>query len=244
MTVKIHAWLAKQLPISRREAEKRVASGLVMVDGKRAEIGQIICGDEVISMSGEVIKAESVERRLLLMHKKVGWVCSSAPQNGQESVFDHFPKLNSGKWILVGRLDLNTSGLLLVTNDGYLANCFAHPSSGFVRKYLVRVSGEIKPAMRKELLGGVKLEDGMSAFDSIRSKVGSSKTGTNRWYQVTLTEGKNRIVRRLMAAMGLSVSRLVRVAFGPFVLEKGLRPGHYEEVEAKWLEQLIKKQQW
>lgn len=234
--MRIHVWLAKQMNVSRREAEKWVLSGEVRVDGVIAKVGHKLEGSERIMVRGRTVDFQHVQPKLLALHKPVGYECSQKPQSGL-SVFELLPVLKTGKWILVGRLDLNTSGLLLVSTDGQLANELSHPSKGFKREYLVRVNGEISPKNMQALKNGIALEDGMAKCDGV--KIHKRSQGVNHWYQITMSEGRNRIVRRLMSAVGLEVSRLVRVRFGPVKLEKALGVGKTQEVDIEWIKRFM-----
>ena len=240
---RIHAWLAKQGVASRRASELLVRSQEVLINGKLAVIGQPVDGSDRVVVSGKLIVPKQSQTRLLMFHKKVGWVCSRKPQDKQVSIFDFLPKLNTGRWILVGRLDINTSGLILVTNDGQLANHLTHPSSGFLREYLVRVNGVIDQECASRLTSGVRLEDGRASFQVLKPQ-GKSKKGTNHWYRVGVSEGKNRLVRRLFESQRFEVSRLMRVAFGPFVLPKTVAVGQNAEYSATWIDQFRAKRGW
>ena len=165
--------------------------------------------------------------RVLVYHKPVGEVCTRNDPEGRETIFKHLPRLVSGRWITIGRLDLNTSGLLLITTDGDLANRMMHPSHQVEREYAVRVLGEVDADTIKRLKDGVELEDGPAHFDVI-SKAGGD--GANQWYHVILHEGRNREVRRLWESQGVQVSRLMRVRYGPVSLPRGQKPGRWEEL--------------
>lgn len=238
--MRIHAWLAKHTDLSRRSAEDEVKEGNVKIDNKIAAIGQKVDSASTITLNGKIIRHVTIDRQLIALHKPVGYVCSRKPQDKQLSIYDLLPKLTSGKWILVGRLDINTSGLILATTDGVLANALAHPSNGYQKEYIVRVSQELTPDKIMLLKSGVMLEDGMASVDAIKPHKHTSK-GINAWYSLTITEGRNRIVRRLMAEMGISVSRLIRVRFGKVKLDKALATGHYQVIDSKWVNQIMDK---
>jgi 23S rRNA pseudouridine2605 synthase len=157
-----------------------------------------------------------------LYHKPPGEICSRSDPQGRPTIFEHLPRLAQGRWIGVGRLDFQTSGLLLLTNDGELANCLMHPSAGLVREYSVRVLGEVSEVALKKLRRGIELDDGVAKFDRVEFAGGE---GSNRWYTVAVSEGRNRLVRRLWEAAGLRVSRLIRIGFGPMRLSRSLRAG-------------------
>lgn len=177
-----------------------------------------------------------VAPRVIMYYKPEGEVCTRNDPEGRPTVFKRLPKLKDGRWVSVGRLDINTTGLLLFTDDGELANRLMHPSSQVEREYAVRVRGRVSDDVAKRLVSGVRLEDGMARFEHIMSSGGS---GSNAWYHVVLTEGKNRIVRRLFESQELTVSRLMRVRYGPIMLGSRLRAGHVSEVTGKLLQSLI-----
>lgn len=232
--MRIHAWLGKYTSLSRRDAEKKVEEGSVTIDGKTAVIGQKVQGHEVIRVDLKRISSVTTEDILLALNKPEGYECSRKPQGTDLSVYDLLPNIKVGKWILIGRLDINTSGLLLVTNNGALANKLAHPSNGYEREYLVRINGELTHGEITDLKKGVMLEDGIAKCHRITEHRGTK--GVNRWYKIVMKEGRNRIVRRLMEIIGLKVSRLIRVRFGPIKLEKALGVGSYQAVDSKIFE--------
>ena len=234
--MRIHVWLAKHTKLSRRKAEQYVADGRVQISGQVARIGQAVMASDLVYLDGQQIRSITVEPKLIALHKPVGYVCTTQPQEHQTSVYDLLPS-QSAKWILVGRLDVNTSGLLLVTTDGELANLLAHPSSNMEREYLVRVSGELDKSQQALLKKGVELEDGKAQVKRIKQH--GKPSGRNYWYELVLEEGRNRIVRRLMGYFDLQVSRLIRVRFGPIKLERQLGVGKYQEIDIKWLRQQI-----
>jgi 23S rRNA pseudouridine2605 synthase len=211
---------------SRRRIEEWIREGRVTVNGKPAELGQKVSGQERIVVDGRKINIKSGEQALaevMVYHKPVGEVCSRDDQQGRPTVFDALPKPHSGRWISVGRLDINTSGLLLFTTDGELAHRLMHPSQEIEREYAVRLLGEIDQPMLERLIKGVEMEDGPARFTAIEESGGS---GANRWFHVIIKEGRNREVRRLWESQGIKVSRLARVRYGPVVLERKLRRGH------------------
>jgi 23S rRNA pseudouridine2605 synthase len=236
--MRIHVWLAKHTNISRRKAEVLVQDGRVQIGGCIAQIGQKVEAVADVRVDGKIIRNITVDRQVLALHKPVGYVCSQSPQDQLPSVFDLLPKLSGGKWVLVGRLDVNTSGLLLVTTDGNLANKLAHPSHGFEREYLVRISQTLTQSMLDNLRGGVMLDDGEARVQKIQPH-GKPTQGANAWYMVILKEGRNRIVRRLMASQGVNISRLIRVRFGPIKLEKALNVGKYQTIDCAWIDQYL-----
>jgi 23S rRNA pseudouridine2605 synthase len=230
--MRIHVWLAKHTHLSRRKAEQYVADGRVLISGQIATTGQPVSVSDAVLLDGKRIRAISVEPKLIALHKPVGYVCTTEPESYQTSVYDLLPH-QTGKWILVGRLDVNTSGLLLVTTDGALANLLAHPSSNLEREYLVRVSGELTASMQTSLKEGVRLEDGNASVKRIKQH--GKPTGRNYWYELVLEEGRNRIVRRLMDYCDVQVSRLMRVRFGPIKLERQLGVGKHQEIDIQWM---------
>ena len=225
---------------SRRQIEQWIAAGRVTVDGKPAELGQKVSGRERISVDGKpvhVTVAGKTPPELLMYHKPVGEVCSRNDPEGRPTVFEALPRPRHGRWVSVGRLDINTSGLLLFSTDGELANRLMHPSREIEREYAVRVLGQVDAALLQRLVAGVELEDGVARFATVTDAGGS---GANRWYHVVIREGRKREVRRLWESQGLTVSRLSRVRFGPLVLERGLRQGRWRlltEPERKQLYQ-------
>ncbi len=216
---------------SRREIEHWIAAGLIHVDGKVARLGDRISPQSHVTLRGEPAPLGAVAKpriRALAYHKPVGEIVSRSDPEGRDTVFDHLPTMKTSRWIAVGRLDFNTSGLLLFTNDGELANRLMHPSYAIEREYAVRILGEVAPEILARLRKGVTLEDGIARFDDIVDAGGS---GANHWYHVLLREGRNREVRRLWESQGLRVSRLARVRYGPLALPRDLKPGRYRELE-------------
>ena len=216
---------------SRRDVEVWIAEGRVNVNGSVASLGQRVDSHDAITVDGHLIRreeaAESV-RRVLIYNKPEGEVCTRDDPEGRPTIFDRLPRLRTGRWINVGRLDINTTGLLLFTTDGELANRLMHPSREVEREYAVRVFGQVDENKLRDLSRGVQLEDGPAAFKTIKFTGGE---GINQWYNVTLTEGRNREVRRLWEAVGVQVSRLIRVRYGDILLPKGLPRGGYTELD-------------
>ncbi|MDP5032543.1 MAG: 23S rRNA pseudouridine(2605) synthase RluB [Paraglaciecola sp.] len=216
---------------SRREMETWIEQGRVSVNGKLATLGDRVENEDKVRVDGNLIshEQESVICRVLMYNKPEGELCSRKDPEGRPTVFDRLPTIKNGRWIAVGRLDLNTSGLLLFTNDGELANRLMHPKHEVEREYAVRVFGEVEPDHVKRLQKGVKLEDGVAKFTSIR-KLPTDEESLNSWYHVTLSEGRNREVRRMWESQGLQVSRLIRVRYGALELQKRLPQGGWIEL--------------
>lgn len=212
---------------SRRQVERWIREGRIVVNGKPAALGDQISGDERIYFDGRRIdvgrRAVESTHAHIAYYKPVGQVTTSSDTEGRKTVFSELPRLARGRWINVGRLDINTSGLIVFTTDGELAHRLMHPSYEISRQYAVRVLGELTDEQRKSLLEGVMLEDGPGRFEAIS---GPDGTGANRWYQVKLREGRNREVRRLFEAVGVVVSRLIRTDYGPVSLGKLRRGTH------------------
>ncbi len=215
---------------SRRELEEWIKSGRVKVNNQTAALGDRVSETDRISVDGKPVQqARLKERRsrVLVYHKPIGEVCTRSDPEGRDTIFNHLPRLASGRWITIGRLDLNTSGLLLITTDGDLANRMMHPSHQVEREYAVRVLGDVTADMLKRLKEGVELDDGPAHFDVV-AKAGGD--GANQWYHVILREGRNREVRRLWESQGVQVSRLMRVRYGAVSLPRGQRPGRWEDL--------------
>ena len=215
-------------------------SGRLQVNGQPAEPGQKATTDDRFELDGEqldVSAAAQVVRRVLIYNKPEGEVTTRKDPEGRPTVFDRLPRLKDQRWIAIGRLDINTTGLVLFTTDGELANRLMHPSSQIDREYAVRVFGEVDDAMQQRLLEGVLLDDGMAKFSDLAPAGGS---GINQWFHVTLMEGRNREVRRLWESQGVRVSRLKRVRYGPIFLPSRLTLGKWEELDQKGVDALSK----
>ena len=238
MAERLQKFLARMGLGSRRQIEDWIRQGRITVNGVPAQLGVSVNGAEKIGIDGKLIQVRAFgqQRRVLAYYKPVGEIASRHDPEGRTTIFEHLPPLRDGRWIVVGRLDLNTQGLLLITNDGELANRLMHPSSQVEREYAVRVLGEVTPDMLKRLREGVPLEDGLARFDEIREAGGD---GANHWYHVVLKEGRNREVRRLWESQGVAVSRLTRVRFGPVTLRRGLHPGHWDELDEERMTELL-----
>lgn len=225
---------------SRRMIEERVLRGEIEVDGRPAAIGDALGDGQTVKLDGRefVVRAVTHEGpRVLAYNKPEGEVTTMVDPEGRPTVFDKLPRLKGMRWIVVGRLDLNTAGLLLFTTDGELANRLMHPSREIEREYLCRVHGEVEESLLRKLEAGVQLEDGPAHFDEIEALEGGE--GTNRWYRVIIREGRQREVRRLWEAVGVEVSRLKRVRYGALELGKELKRGWYRELEAQEIADLL-----
>lgn len=241
MSEKIQKVLANAGLGSRRQIENWLRDGRISIDGKIATLGDRITSGVAIRVDGRevnLIKSHSKKSRVLLYHKPEGEICSRSDPEQRPTVFDHLPLLRHSRWITVGRLDFNTSGILLLTNDGELANRLMHPSSGIEREYAVRIQGEVTPAMIKKLKAGMTLEDGEAHFDEITDAGG---TGTNHWYHVLVKEGRNRLVRRLWESQGVKISRLIRIRFGNLTLPRLLKRGKWMDLETIEVDTLKKE---
>lgn len=215
---------------SRRELEGWITAGRIKVNNQVAKLGDRVSATDRISVDGDPVRQTRLSERrsrVLIYHKPIGEVCTRSDPEGRDTIFNHLPKLTSGRWITIGRLDLNTSGLLLITTDGDLANRMMHPSHQVEREYAVRVLGEVTADMLNNLKSGVELEDGPAHFDVVASAGGA---GANAWYHVILREGRNREVRRLWESQGVQVSRLMRVRYGAVSLPRGQKPGRWEDM--------------
>ena len=241
---KLQKILARAGQGSRRELEEVIAAGRVSVDGKIASLGDrvVLSSATKIRIDGHLINIIPTQKeicRVLMYYKPEGELCTRSDPEGRATVFDRLPRLTGSRWIAVGRLDINTSGLLLFTTDGELANRLMHPSREVEREYSVRVFGNVDEAMLQRLRKGVQLEDGPANFKQIKAVGG---TGINQWFDVTLTEGRNREVRRLWESQEVEVSRLIRIRYGNIKLEKSLPRGGWEEMgleQVNYLRELV-----
>jgi len=234
---KLHKVLAQAGLGSRLEMERTIAAGRLTVNNEVAHVGQRVQPGDIIKLDGKPvrIRIEPPSVRVLAYHKPAGEVVTHDDPQNRPTVFRRLPHLGQGKWQSVGRLDLNTEGLLLLTNSGDLANRLMHPRFGLEREYAVRVLGALTPEEKQQLLDGVMLEDGPAAFGSIDEGGGE---GANVWYRVTITEGRNREVRRIFEALGRAVSRLIRIRYGAMQLPRGLRRGAWLELDEKDIQAL------
>lgn len=225
---------------SRRELERWIADGRIRVDGQKATLGDRVEPGARIDVDGRPVKTTSLEapdRRVIAYHKPTGEVVTRADPEGRRTVFTRLPRVKGARWIAIGRLDINTAGLLLLTTDGELANRLMHPSYEIAREYAVRVYGRVDDATRQRLTQGVDLEDGRAAFDALVSI--DIDRAANEWYRVRLREGRNRLVRRLWESQDLQVSRLMRVQYGPIEMPSGLREGQFDELDASQMNMLL-----
>ncbi len=237
-TPKLHKVLAQAGLGSRLEMEELINEGRISVNGEPAHIGQRIQFGDQIKINGKPIKirVDPPPVRILAYHKPVGEVVTNDDPQNRPTVFRRLPRLMQGKWQSVGRLDINTEGLLLFTSSGELANRLMHPRFGLEREYAVRVLGAISKEERQRLLDGVQLDDGMAQFGSIEDGGGE---GSNCWYRVTISEGRNREVRRLFEAVGHAVSRLIRIRYGAMLLPRGLKRGAWMELDDSDIQALV-----
>jgi 23S rRNA pseudouridine2605 synthase len=223
---------------SRREIDRFLQEGRIKVNGKLAKPGDQISGGEKITLDDKPVRLSrhEIKPKILMYHKPIGLVCTRSDPEGRPDVYSDLPRLQQGRWIGIGRLDINTSGLLLFTNHGELANRLMHPSFELEREYAARVRGQVTEDALKLLTTGIELDDGPAKFDSVTDGGGE---GTNHWYHVVLREGRNREVRRLWEAVGVEVSRLVRVRYHEFTLPKWLKPGKSRFLEDTTVKRLF-----
>lgn len=216
---------------SRREMEEWIEAGFITVNGKKAALGDKVGPQDRVTAKGNPIKLKWADRlpRVIMYHKQEGEIVTRDDPEGRVTVFDRLPQAKSSRWVAIGRLDVNTSGLLLITTSGELANRMMHPSFEFDREYSVRVLGELTREQMQEMTKGVELEDGPAVFQRVSEK-GGAEEGANRWYNVVIREGRNREVRRMFEHFGLTVSRLIRVRFGNIGLPPRLKRGQYYEL--------------
>lgn len=237
-THKLHKVLAQAGLGSRREMEELVRSGRVTVNGVRAQIGMRVGPRDLVKVDGRAVRLRPAARtpRVLLYHKPEGEIVSRDDPRGRPSVFDRLPPSRGLRWIAVGRLDFNSCGLLVFTTSGALAERMMHPRYGLEREYAVRLFGRLTPADLQRLQSGIVLEDGPARVESLEEQGGE---GANRWYRVVVKEGRKRLVRRLFEALGFTVSRLMRVRFGPLALPPRLRRGQFMELTPRETRRLL-----
>ncbi len=234
---KLQKVIARSGHTSRREAERLIAQGRIKIANRVARLGDRVAGDEPVFLDDkELFMAwEKPRQRVLVYNKPAGEVCSRKDPEHPNTIFDDLPNLKIGRWISVGRLDINTTGLILLTNDGELANLLMHPSSEIEREYAVRILGEVTDDDIEQLKSGVQLEDGVASFERIIYIGGQ---GANHWYHVMLKEGRNREVRRMWESLGITVSRLSRIRYGVVELPRGQKPGRWEELDEQGMHEL------
>ncbi len=238
MSEKLQKVLARGGFGSRRELETWIIEGRITVNGKVATLGDRVTEKDRLQLDNRPIlmhRDTVIPTRVLMYHKPVGEICSRQDPEGRGSVYDHLPEIKNGRWISIGRLDVQTSGLLLFTNNGELANFLMHPKQQFEREYAVRVLGKADESVLTTLTQGVMLEDGMARFEHV---VDGGGKGVNHWYYVVVTEGRNRVVRRLWESQGMAVNRLKRVRFGPIILGSMPRQGQTLELSEKDIQKL------
>jgi 23S rRNA pseudouridine2605 synthase len=226
---------------SRRSVEPLIAEGLVKVNGRVAKLGDRATEDDRIMVKDRLVKESRLEKqptKVILYNKPEGRICTRSDEKGRDTIFEQLPRIFNGRWISIGRLDLNTSGLMILTNNGELANRMMHPSYEMEREYTVRVFGEVTDDTIKKMLKGITLEDGVARFTNIQ-KMKQADEGQNKWFKVTLKQGKYREVRRIWESQGHPVSRLHRMRYGLFTIPKNLRKGKTEELSWKQVNQLL-----
>ena len=230
MKTRIHKILADHGIGSRRGIESLIKQRKVKVNGELATLGQLVSEHDIFEVEGRTVrlsKKDPSKKRILMYNKKVGEISSRNDPDHKKTIFDSLPKLKSGRWVSVGRLDINTSGLILFTNDGSLANQLMHPSSNIEREYIARVHGQVTDQIQNNLMNGVKLEDGFAKFTDVQ---GGRKGNTNQWFAMVIMEGRTREVRRLWESQGLEISRLKRVRYGSLFLPASLKQGAFKEL--------------
>jgi 23S rRNA pseudouridine2605 synthase len=225
---------------SRREIEQWIQQGRLSINANRAKLGDRVETQDKVKLDGRLLRlkeSDEINHRVIMYHKPAGEMCSRRDPEGRPTIYDALPSVRGKRWVSVGRLDFNTSGLLLLTTDGELANQLMHPGSAIEREYAVRVLGNVSPQVLQRLRTGVRLEDGMAHFDEIRDAGGE---GANHWYHVILREGRNREVRRLFESQNVRVSRLIRVRFGCVTLPRFLRFSQFRDLEKSEVAELMK----
>ena len=230
MKTRIHKILADHGIGSRRGIESLIKQRKVKVNGELATLGQLVSEHDIFEVEGRTVrlsKKDPSKKRILMYNKKVGEISSRNDPDHKKTIFDSLPKLKSGRWVSVGRLDINTSGLILFTNDGSLANQLMRPSSNIEREYIARVHGQVTDQILNNLMKGVKLEDGFAKFTDVQ---GGRKGNTNQWFAMVIMEGRTREVRRLWESQGLEISRLKRVRYGSLFLPASLKQGAFKEL--------------
>ena len=240
MSEKLQKVLARVGLGSRRYMEEVIAAGRVSVNGQIAQVGERIEPGDELRIDGRKVAfqiEDEIRRRVIIYYKPEGEICSRSDPENRPTVFEQLPAIPGDRWVMVGRLDINSTGLLLFTNDGELANRLMHPSNEIEREYAVRVMGEVTPQIKNTMLKGVVLDDGPAKFESF-SELGGD--GINRWFQVVVKEGRNREVRRIFESQGLKVSRLLRTRYGTVILPRELRTGRWIELDKNDIDNLTK----
>ena len=237
MKSRIHKILSQEGIASRREIESLILQERIEVNGRKAFIGQLISHKDEVKLDGKkIIFSNSNEQvRILMYHKRVGEISTRKDVDGRGTIFDSLPKIQSGRWISVGRLDINTSGLILFTNKGDLANKLMHPSSNIEREYIARIHGKVNAQILDNLIKGVHLKDGLAKFTDIKE---GKKGRTNQWFAMVIMEGRTREVRRLWESQGLNVARLKRVRFGGIFLPFDLKGGSWRDLTNKEIQSI------
>ncbi|HEX4585569.1 MAG TPA: pseudouridine synthase [Burkholderiaceae bacterium] len=232
---KLHKVLADAGIGSRREMEELIVAGRVSVNGQPAHVGQRVLPTDQVRINGKPLQRRQPGKppRVLIYHKPTGEIVSHDDPQARPSVFERFPKVSGGRWLSVGRLDLNTEGLLVVTTSGDVANRLSHPRFEVEREYAVRVVGQLTDEQRQRLLEGIELDDGPARFTRLEDAGGQ---GVNHWYRCVIKEGRNREIRRIFEAIGLQVSRLIRIRFGSIALPRSLARGRFMELAPGWVE--------
>ena len=241
MKTRIHKILADHGIGSRRGIEALIRQKKVLVNGQVATIGQLVLERDIFEVEGRTIrlsKKDPTKKRILMYNKKVGEISSRNDPDHKKTIFDSLPRLKSGRWVSVGRLDINTSGLILFTNDGSLANELMHPSSSIEREYVARVHGQVTDQILNNLTEGVNLEDGFAKFTDVQ---GGRKGNTNQWFAMVIMEGRTREVRRLWESQGLEISRLKRVRYGTLFLPASLKQGAFKELSKSEISALVRQ---
>ena len=230
MKIRIHKILADHGIGSRRGIESLIRQKKVYVNGELAEIGQLVSEKDSFQVEGrqfKLFKKTANEKRVLMYNKKIGEISSRNDPEHKDTIFDNLPKLKQGRWISIGRLDINTSGLILFTDDGSFANSLMHPSSNIEREYIARIHGNVTDSSLEKLVDGVTLEDGFARFTDVQR---GRKGKTNQWFAMVLMEGRTREVRRLWESQGFEISRLKRVRYGNLFLPSNLKQGSFKEL--------------
>ncbi len=233
--------IADQGKGSRREIERWIEEGRIQLNGKVAKLGDRYKPGDRLTVDGKSIAVRSISKQLILglmYYKPEGEVVTCSDEKARPAIFDRLPKCKYGRWISAGRLDLNTAGLILLTNNGELANRLMHPKYQIVREYAARVLGQVSETQISNMLRGVELEDGTARFETIQDAGGK---GSNHWYHVSLREGRNREVRRIWESQDITVSRLIRIRFGSLQLDRGMKAGEYRQLSFGELNRLLNK---